>query len=479
MMDRTTIFFAFLLFLSTAISMILVLVVSRKKDAPGANFFIIMVLAIAGWTLTYALEILSPDLATKVFWAKLEYVGIAAIPVGWLFFSLTYSSQASIVDGNKKILFLIVPLLTILMAFTNETHGMFWQEYQLSDSVGLVTMSVKQYGVFWWINLLYSYSLLTWGSLTLVQFMLNRRGAFRWQLNLILISLLAPWLANLLYLIHIRPIPQLDLSPFAFTISAILLGVAIYRFRLFDLIPVAPQPMIHQMDSIAIILDPKDRIIDLNSAAISLLGGHQEGESIGQIFEWWGEEADINNIKLEMNHDVPVVLGGLRRYYNLQISPIWNRRRNAVIARLIILQDITGDKLAGEAIGLAQVKTEFLAKVGHELRSPLTSILGIAEMLDYGVYGPLTEKQLEAVRMISDSTQHMTRMVNDLLQQSKLERGIFKMDITEFPLSDLLNKVIDHAKPMARVKGLKLRWEFMSDVPVKIRGDSSAFTRSL
>jgi len=472
MMDWMTIIFALLLVLSMAVSVILALVTRRKKDAPGADYFVIMVLGIAVWSLAYALEILSPDLATKVFWAKFQYIGIAIIPVGWLFFSFTYSSNESKIEGDKKIPFLIIPLITILLAFTNEFHGLIWREYELSGGAGLTTMSVQEYGLWWWISFIYAYSILIWGSLVLAKFMFSRRGAFRWQFNLILISLILPWVANLLYLINIRPIPSLDLSPIAFTISAVLLGVAIYRFRLFDLIPVARQPMIHQMDSVAIILDPRDRIIDLNNAALSLLGGYQEGESIEQVFEWWAEVAERNEVKLETNHDVPVVLDGLRRYYNLQITPIWNRRRNAVIARLVILRDITGDKLVGEAIALAQVKTEFLAKVGHELRSPLTSILGMAEMLDYGVYGPLTEKQLEAVRMISDSTQHMTRMVNDLLQQSKLERGIFKMDISEFPLSDLLNQVIDHARPMARVKGLKLYSEFTPDVPERIRGDS-------
>jgi len=465
-------FFALLLFLSTSVSLTLVLVTSRKRDAPGAVYFMLMVLGIAVWSLAYALEILSPDLPTKVLWSKFQYIGIAIIPVGWWFFTCVYSSNDCKIEGQRKNLYLIVPALTIFAAFTNEIHGLVWQQYRLSDGVGLVTMAVDQYGIIWWVNFVYSYSLLAYGSVVLVRFMFNRRGAFRWQFDLILISLVLPWLTNLLYLIHIRPIPQLDLSPFAFTISAVLLGVAIYRFRLFDLIPVAPQPMIHQMDSVAIILDVRDRIIDLNNAAISLLGGHQEGESIEDIFEWWGDVEERNQVKLETNHDIPVVLDGLRRYYNLQITPIWNRRRNDVIARLVILRDITGDKLAGEAIALAQVKTEFLAKVGHELRSPLTGILGIAEMLDYGVYGPLTEKQLDAVRMISESTQNMTRMVNDLLQQSKLERGIFKLDITEFPLSDLLNQVIDHAKPMARVKGLKLHWEFTPDVPEKIQGDS-------
>jgi signal transduction histidine kinase len=286
--------------------------------------------------------------------------------------------------------------------------------------------------------------------------------------------LLLPWLANITFLARISPFKQLDLSPIAFAISALLLAVAIFRFRLFDLVPVIDPTIISRLDAAAFVVDSQNRILDLNVGARSLLSDRQtkpEGTEIGDAFRWWLDiDKDLRD-EIEVNRDIPVMLNGLRRYLNIQITPIWNTR-SKVTARLIIIRDITGDKLAGEAMALAQVKTEFLAKVGHELRSPLTSILGVAEMLDYGVYGPLTDDQHDAVRMISDSTQHMTRMVNDLLQQSKLERGTFKLDITEFQIADLLNRVIEHFKPMARIKGLRLKLQLEPEIPEKIRSDS-------
>ena len=108
---------------------------------------------------------------------------------------------------------------------------------------------------------------------------------------------------------------------------------------------------------------------------------------VGKAFDWWNSIAPEQRAAIEAQHDITLYIDGMRCYFSLQITPIWNSS-SKLTGRFVILRDITGDKLAGEAMALAQVKTEFLAKVGHELRSPLTSILGLAEMLDYGVYGP-------------------------------------------------------------------------------------------
>lgn len=377
-------------------------------------------------------------------------------------------------DWKKSAVLMIVPGITILIAFTNSSHGLLWADYSLETSASLSVFLVERYGIWWWIFFAYSYGLLFAGTLRILQAMRNQASAFKGQFELILASVMLPWLSNVTYLGGISLIPHVDLSPIAFTLSAILLGVAIFRFQLFDLVPVMNPTVIRRLDAAAFVLDAKNRILDLNDRAAILLDDPNvspEGKKIETEISWWKEIMPKIEGRDEANQDVSLTHNGFRRYYNIQITPIWSVGGNTA-ARLVILHDITGDKLADEAMALAQVKTEFLAKVGHELRSPLTSILGIAEMLDYGVYGPLSEEQTKAVRMISDSTQHMTRMVNDLLQQSKLERGTFRLDVTEFPVRDLLNRILEHYRPMVKLKGLTLKLDVEPDVPEKIRCDS-------
>jgi signal transduction histidine kinase len=123
------------------------------------------------------------------------------------------------------------------------------------------------------------------------------------------------------------------------------------------------------------------------------------------------------------------------------------------------------------AVSLAPVKSEFLAKVSHELRTPLTSILGITEMLEYGVYGPLSREQKEALHLIADSSQQMVRLVNDLLEQARLDRGVLQLDVSEFVVEDLFNRLRISQLQAARSKGLNFTCSVGPDVPVILRGD--------
>jgi signal transduction histidine kinase len=130
------------------------------------------------------------------------------------------------------------------------------------------------------------------------------------------------------------------------------------------------------------------------------------------------------------------------------------------------------EKQAEEALSLAQARADLLAKVSHELRSPLTSVLGMAEMLDYGVYGPLSREQKEAVKLISDCTQQMRRLISDLLEQSSLERGAFQLEETDFALDDLVQQLRRQMGPAARAKDLRLVVQVAPEMPERLFGDA-------
>lgn len=467
-------FVALLLLLSFAVSVLLTIIVLRKRDAPGALPFVGMVIGIGIWSLAYAFELFAPSLEGKIFWAKIQYIGISVVPVGWFLFVQEYSGNDRWSGKKAAGLLMLIPITTVLVAFTNSMHGYLWNRVALIDQGSVNLLAIERYGIWWWVFFVYSYGLLAWGTYRILWSFRFKGGSFRGQLNLILIGVAIPWLSNLLYLIRIPVFHWLDFSPIVFCISAVLIAIAIYRFRLFDLIPVMTPIAIHHLDSPAFILDTRSRIVDLNEGAKTLLDQKDAdpiGVYISDACRWWSMLSEDLQQSDEANLEHPIVIDGLRRYVNIAIHPVGNFR-NRSAARMVILRDITGEKLAREAIALAQVKTEFLAKVGHELRSPLTGILGIAEMLDYGVYGSLSEEQHKAVQMISESTKHMTRMVNDLLQQSKMERGTFRFDISVFSVRELIQRVTAHFEPLSKMKGLDLSLEIDPEVPEKIENDS-------
>jgi signal transduction histidine kinase len=473
-MNIQTVLVAFILFLAAVFAGCLAYFVSRKHGAAGVTPFLILTISLAEWSLTYGLEILSNTLAAKTFWAQFQYIGISIIPVGWFLFAQAYSGNEKWGSLRRIILLNVIPVITILEAFTNKWYNLIWAEYTLDNTGTLSIFHTVRYGFGWWLFFAFSYILLFWGSLVILFAYRHRGEAYRRQFALILVALILPWGANALFLAHLSPIPNLDLSPIAFTISAAIFSWGMFQFRLFDLVPVSSQPVIQRLDAAAVVLDLKSRIVEINPAAYRLLSSPSDdpvGMSVEKAFDWWGSIDPEQRDAIEAQQDITLNIDGMRCYFSLQITPIWNSS-SKLTGRFVILRDVTGDKLAGEAMALAQVKTEFLAKIGHELRSPLTSILGVAEMMDYGVYGNLTEDQLGAVKMIFDSSQQMTRIVNDLLQQSRIERGTFRLDITEFVFADILDRLYKQEKPAAKVKGLEFNTEIAPDLPRTIRGDS-------
>ena len=105
--------------------------------------------------------------------------------------------------------------------------------------------------------------------------------------------------------------------------------------------------------------------------------------------------------------------------------------------------------------GLDKLKTEFLSLASHQLRSPLTAIKGYTSMVLDGTYGPITEEQKEPVTRVYQSTEHLVKIVEDLLNVSKIEQGGMVFNMTENVKFDTLVKdVFSLVEITAKQKGL-------------------------
>lgn len=97
---------------------------------------------------------------------------------------------------------------------------------------------------------------------------------------------------------------------------------------------------------------------------------------------------------------------------------------------------------------LDRMKDTFLSMITHELRTPMTAIIGIAELLEAGVYGPLNETQNENVRKIIESGDRLRQLVNDLLDLSKMESGMMRLQREPLDPRTLVEAVIHQLEPL-------------------------------
>jgi PAS domain S-box-containing protein len=124
-----------------------------------------------------------------------------------------------------------------------------------------------------------------------------------------------------------------------------------------------------------------------------------------------------------------------------------------------------------QALEASRLKTELLAKVSHELRTPLGAILGFSEILEFGIYGALSEKQKLTVAEIIDSTHYLTAMVSQLLDQAQLDAGKLKLNLTSFTPAHILDSTLPKMEVLAKSKGLSLTAEVAPELPITLTGD--------
>jgi signal transduction histidine kinase/DNA-binding NarL/FixJ family response regulator len=107
----------------------------------------------------------------------------------------------------------------------------------------------------------------------------------------------------------------------------------------------------------------------------------------------------------------------------------------------------------------SRLKSEFLASMSHELRTPLNSILGFSDLLQRQAGGPLTPRQINHVRAIETSGQHLLQLINDILDLSKIEAGKADLDLAPVSIQTLCNQCLKMIQPRAEKKRIVLSLE--------------------
>src|SRR5688572_23450546 len=117
-------------------------------------------------------------------------------------------------------------------------------------------------------------------------------------------------------------------------------------------------------------------------------------------------------------------------------------------------RELRAAKEAAEAA--ARSKDEFLAGMSHELRTPLNAVLGLAEILQEEVYGPINTKQLESLRTIEASGRHLLSLINDILEIARMGAGHMKPDLSDVDVADMCHACLGLIRPQAQKKALRI-----------------------
>lgn len=579
-----------------------------RRARRGAITLSLLGLAVSLWSICYALEIAGSDLYTKVFCAKIEYLGIVTIPVLWFVFALQQANRTKWLNAMTSILLMIIPIVTLVMVATTESHGLIWRTTQVYTYQNFTFLKVT-HGWWFWVHTGYSYILLVAGSLSIAGRMIGRiQGVFRIQALIMLVAVMAPWLGNALYLFEAGPFPNLDLTPFGFVISVVAFTWGIFGFQLVDLTPIARSRVVDEMDPGMIVLDNANRIVDVNPSALAIIESTARaitGKNAADVFNKWPDVIEkFRNVE-EVATEITITRGEDPTWYEVRVSPLRDRG-SGMAGRVITLTDITdrkqtelllqeneerfrqivenvneiiyrtdidgyfiyvnnptlhnlgfkdetevldrhflelaapaaraemkafydrqlhtqepntyyefpavradgreiwigqnvqlireNDQIVGfqavawdiselkrardamefardQALETSRMKSQLLSNVSHELRTPLGGILGFAELLQLGTYGPVSKDQTTAIAQIIDSVHYLSSLIEELLDQAQIEAKTIKLKEEPFSPREILHTVETNMGIIAHKKNIVIRTSISSNVPETILGD--------
>ena len=319
----------------------------RNRGIAAATPLAWTLAAMAWWSFGYGMEIHFHGLGIKLLWAKLEYPAIVSVPLFWFFFALEYTGQSAWLTRRRRIAFSVIPVVTVLLIWTNEYHNWMYAESQAEIMDGMSLLMIT-HGWYFWVHLGYSYLLLGFGSLALLINTFRTRAAlYRVQSYLILLAVVITWIGNLVYVTGLFPIHGLDLTPFIFLPTGIIMTWAMARYHFLDIVPPAQNVILQSLSDGVILLDARQRVLYLNRAAEILLHA-DASRAFGQpaqsvctacvpaVLAMLGSEPRTSEITLEVD--------GRPRYFETRVSPHYfseSDRRASRTSHLILLHDMT------------------------------------------------------------------------------------------------------------------------------------------
>jgi diguanylate cyclase (GGDEF)-like protein/PAS domain S-box-containing protein len=345
-----------LLIIASGLCASLALVAWRHRGVPGSIALSAMLVAIVIWCLGYSFELVSISVQMKLFWCKVQYFGVEVVILAWLAFALQYTGQDRWLRTRGALALGIEPVITWALSWTNEAHGLMWS-YIKVDETGAFRALLLSHGPWFWVHSIYSYALLVISAAALVWSVLHSRELYRQQTRAAVIAVAAPWLANALYLSGLSPVPQLDPTPFGFTIAGLTLSWGLLRLRLLSLfpglVPVAHDAILEGMGDGVIVLDQDNRIADLNPAARRIVGSsslEMIGETAESALTGRAELVSLFRSDVSDYHaEIAVGEAGERHHYDLLVSAL-RGQDGGQRGRLAVLRDITERKRAEDAV---------------------------------------------------------------------------------------------------------------------------------
>ncbi|UVE49391.1 PAS domain S-box protein [Haloferax larsenii] len=306
---------------------------SRRVRIP----FALLSLSGALWLTAYGFQLLSTSPAGELFYARIAWVGAATLPTFWLVFSLVYAGEDQLLTRRVVAFLSVEPALAIALALTSDSHGLFVPPELLRSGMLVRLTTDADPLLVGHVSYVAAASII--GVSVIGKTFLSSDGVHQRQAAILVGTGVIPLLA-LAWKLFWDPSLPIDPVPLSLGVSAGIILWALYRYRLFDVTPIARDAIISEMRDAVVVLDDHHRVVESNGSAASVLE-HPAAECIGQPVLDVIKSPDVVQKVLDGRDRLEAAVGDGtdKRYFEIRSGAVSEQSQNR--AKLLVFHDVT------------------------------------------------------------------------------------------------------------------------------------------
>lgn len=241
----------------------------RRRSTPVVSYFVAMVAAQLLWVIGYAFEVVLVSPVAMTIAAKFSYLGIVSVSPLLFLVVLHLTGRRRWITKPRLVALFVIPVVTLVLLWL-PTH-LVWDQVTLTNETPFPAIVVT-HGPLFWLHVGYAYLLLLASTALLVAKYVQTWREHWAEAIALLGGMSAPWAANLVFLTGIEFLPSVDLTSFAFSITATACAWGLGRQGMLMLLPVTRAALLEEMSDGVIVVGQNQRLMEANQAARDALG---------------------------------------------------------------------------------------------------------------------------------------------------------------------------------------------------------------